>query len=201
MSDPDQIRADIERTRADLGGDVDALAEKVNPSSIAHRQADKVKNRFSSIKESVMGSAHDARDSGSSAVGSAAGSVKDAGHGAVQKAKGNPLAVGLVAFGVGWLVSSLLPTSDAEKGLATTAKEKAQPLVEKVTDAAKESAQNLAEPAKDAANALKDTATQAASNVKDQAQGAAGDVKDSAQESRQNVQGQASQGSSSPQGY
>ena len=35
MSDsPDEIRANIERTRSELGSDVDALADKVNPSKI-----------------------------------------------------------------------------------------------------------------------------------------------------------------------
>ena len=31
-NNPDEIRADIERTRQELGRDVDALAEKVNPT-------------------------------------------------------------------------------------------------------------------------------------------------------------------------
>ncbi len=44
MSDsPDQIRADIERTRGELGSDVDALADKVSPSKIVERQVDKVR--------------------------------------------------------------------------------------------------------------------------------------------------------------
>ncbi|WP_200919300.1 DUF3618 domain-containing protein [Curtobacterium sp. Leaf261] len=46
MSTPDEIRAEIEATRGNLGSDVDALADKVNPSSIAHRQTEKVKGRF-----------------------------------------------------------------------------------------------------------------------------------------------------------
>ncbi|WP_156364145.1 DUF3618 domain-containing protein, partial [Curtobacterium sp. Leaf261] len=56
MSTPDEIRAEIEATRGNLGSDVDALADKVNPSSIAHRQTEKVKGRFESVRESVMNS-------------------------------------------------------------------------------------------------------------------------------------------------
>jgi len=55
---PEEIRAEIERTRAGLSYDVDTLADKVNPSSIAQRQTDKVKGKFSTMKESVMGTAH-----------------------------------------------------------------------------------------------------------------------------------------------
>jgi Protein of unknown function (DUF3618). len=44
MSDsPDEIRADIERTRRELGSDVDALADKVSPSKIVDRQVSKVR--------------------------------------------------------------------------------------------------------------------------------------------------------------
>ena len=40
--DPDVIRADIEATRSQLSGDVDALADKVTPSKIVHRETRKV---------------------------------------------------------------------------------------------------------------------------------------------------------------
>ncbi len=38
-NDPDEIRADIERTRAALSDDVDDLAESVKPKNVAGRQA------------------------------------------------------------------------------------------------------------------------------------------------------------------
>ena len=61
MSDsPDEIRADIERTRHDLGRDVDALADEVSPSKIVDRQVDKVRGAFTSVRERVMGAADDA---------------------------------------------------------------------------------------------------------------------------------------------
>jgi len=68
---PEQIRAEIDATRAGLSYDVDTLADKVNPSSIAHRQTEKVKGRFSSVAESVMGSAHEGAGSVSGAASSA----------------------------------------------------------------------------------------------------------------------------------
>ena len=44
---PDAIRADIEATRERLGTNVDAVADKVTPSNIVHRQTDKVKEAVS----------------------------------------------------------------------------------------------------------------------------------------------------------
>src|SRR6476646_3478416 len=99
MSDsPDQIRADIERTRRELGGDVDALADKVTPSKIVERQTDKIKGAFGSVRDKVMGAADDVGSSVHDAGASAAGAVVDVKDRAVAKAEGNPMAVGLIAF-------------------------------------------------------------------------------------------------------
>jgi len=181
---PEQIRAEIDATRGELGYNVDALADKVNPTQIAHRQADKVKSRFTNAKESVMGSVHDKQDS----AGSGGDSAKEAGHQAAEKVKGNALAVGLVAFGAGWLISSLIPASEKEQELAGQVKDKAAPLVDEAKSAAQDIAQNLKGPAQDAVASVKDTAQDAAGTVKDEAQSAASDVKDSAQESKDTVQ-------------
>ena len=171
MSDsPDAIRADIEQTRRELGSDVDALADKVSPSKIVDRQADKVKHAFGSVRDHVMGVADDAHD----ALGDAGATVTDVKDRVVAKAEGNPLAVGLIAFGAGLLLASLIPASDKEKELAADVKEQAEPLVETVTDAAKEVGAHLKEPAQEAAAAVKDTAADAVESVKADAQYAAG---------------------------
>ncbi|AZZ56734.1 DUF3618 domain-containing protein [Rathayibacter iranicus] len=173
----DEIRADIEHTRLELGGDVDALAEKVSPSAIAQRQTDRVKSAVGSVRDRVMGSAHEASDSLSSGAGSAKA-----------KAEGNPFAVGLIAFGAGLLVASLIPASSQEKEAASRVKEQAQPVVDTVTDAAKEAASELREPAQQAFSAVKETATDAAQNVKEAGGSAADDVSDSAREAKHAVQ-------------
>jgi gas vesicle protein len=188
MSNPDQIRADIESTRNALGQDVDALADKVTPAKIVDRQVDKVKSAFGSVRDSVMGAASDARDSASSAVGG----VGDVPHRAVEKAKGAPVAVGLIAFGVGWLVSSLIPASEKEKELTTSLKESAQPLMAEVTDAAKQVGSNLAQPAKEAAQAVASTATDAVDSVKSEASSAKDDVTSDAREAKHVVDEQRS---------
>ena len=60
MSDnPDAIRSDIEATRARLGTNVDAVADKVTPSNIVQRQTNKVRDAVFGVKEKVMGTAED----------------------------------------------------------------------------------------------------------------------------------------------
>src|SRR5215216_4439656 len=147
-NDPDQIRAEIERTRENLSSNVNALADEVNPKNIAHRQVDKV----SSVGDAASGAPSQVR----------------------AKAQGNPLAAGVIAFGVGWLVSSLLPSSAKEQEAAQQLKEKAQPL-------AQEAAQSVKGAATDAAQTVKEEGTSAAQDVKSDAQGA----KENVQQSRQ----------------
>lgn len=178
-----EIRDELERTRRELGSDVDALADKVTPSKIAHRQTNKMKRAVGSVRERVMGAADDAE----SAVSDVADEAKGMAHQAKKNAEGNPVAVGLIAFGVGMLVSSLIPASEKEKQLSETAKEEAKPLIDEVSGAAKDMASHLQEPAQGAAEAVKDRATEAVDNVKEEATGAAESVKDRTRQAQQNV--------------
>jgi gas vesicle protein len=194
MSTPEQIRAEIDATRAELSSDVDALTDKVTPSKIAHRQTEKVKGKLTSVKESIMGVASDAKDnvssgisSGAGSIGDAASNIADAPHKVAEKARGNALAVGLIAFGVGALVSSLIPASEKEKAAASSIKDAAEPLVEQVTDAAKEVASHLKEPAQDAAAAVKEQAVDSVDTVKSEAGSAGSELKDQAKDAKDTV--------------
>ncbi|WP_445155506.1 DUF3618 domain-containing protein [Arthrobacter sp. Hor0625] len=192
---PDAIRADIEATRARLGTNVDAVADKVTPSNIVHRQTDKVKDAVFGVKEKVMGAAdhtagnvHSAGGSAASHLSDAGSAVADAPHQVKAKAQGNPLAAGLIAFGAGLLVSSLIPASTKEREAADALKSAAEPLTTELTDAAKNVAEGLREPAQEAMENVKATATDAAQNVKGEGQSAVSDVKDRAADAKDNVQ-------------
>lgn len=176
MSDPDLIRDDIERTRRELGQDVDALADKVNPAKAAQRQTDKVRRAFSRLGERIMGSASDMADSTQNAVGHAGEAVADAPRKVARATEGNPVAAGLIAFGVGLLAASLIPASRKEQEAAEKVKEAAAPLVDKAKDVAMESADHLREPAREAVDAVKGRATEAVDTVKAEGADAASTV-------------------------
>lgn len=192
-NDPDQIRSEIEATRSDLSSNVNALTDSVRPGSVAKRQADKVTGAVAGLKDKVMGASDSTSTDGS--VSSSLGDVKDTAASVPSKAaggtRGNPLAAGIIAFGAGWLLGSLLPASSVEQQAATSLKDRAAPLTEQVTQAAKEVAGNLKEPATQAAQQVKDTATDAASSVKDEAQTNASDLKAWSQEAAGQVREQA----------
>ena len=112
---PDAIRAEIERTRIDLSRDVNALGEAVSPGSIAKRQTSKagtkLKGALTQAKERVMGSAQDpqasASNAGSGSTDASPGMwdrTSEVAQAALRRTQGNPLAVGLIALGAGWLL-------------------------------------------------------------------------------------------------
>ena len=186
-NDPDAIRAEIERTRSNLSTDVDTLAAKVDPRIAARKTTDKLKDRANSAKEAVMGSASSTKSSlmGSSSgtsssgggttsavsgklsdatssvqggVSSLQGKASQAPSAAIQRTQGNPLAAGLVAFGLGWLFSSVAPATKVEERAAEQLADQAQQLKEPVTQHAKSLAQEVGDN-------LKGTAQEAAESV------------------------------------
>lgn len=215
-SDAEQLRREIEQTRRELTYDADALTEKVSPGRIVDRRVGRAKNALTNAKEKVMGTASDttysaqsglssAQSSVSSAVSGVAGTTSDLAGTAKQRAQGNPLAAGLIAFGAGWLVSALIPASEREQRAAgqlmDTAKEKSQPLTENLGQIASEIKDNLTEPAQQAVQSVSDTASDAAQTLKYEGQAAAQDVKSDAQQATQNVkQGASSSNDPDPLG-
>jgi uncharacterized protein YjbJ (UPF0337 family) len=213
-SDPEVIRRQIEDTRRELSYDVDALNEKVNPARVVDRRVTAAKGRITSVKEKVMGSAQDTTSSAQGMASNAAGSVQSAASSAadtvqgaassaadavqqapdaiVRQTQGNPLAAGLIAFGVGWLVSSLLPASEKEKQLAQQAesavREHKDALLEPAKQAAQEMGEQLKPAAQEAMESVKSTAQDAASTVAEEGKSAAADVQGQAQQAKETVQ-------------
>lgn len=192
MSNPDEIRAQIEATRAGLSQDVNELGDKVSPAKIADRQKAKLRDSVTSVKEHILGATDDAKSSTGNALSSAGDAVSATPGRVVSQTKGNPMAAGLIAFGAGMLLSALFPASQKESQAAAALKDQAQPLVAKATSAVKEVAGNLQEPAQNALESVKSTATDAVGTVKEEGASAAGDVKGQAQDAKDTVQEHAS---------
>ena len=233
-NDPDEIRADIERTRAALSNDVDDLAESVKPQSVAQRQVDKVKDAVGgavgNVRERVMGSPDDdydtgavgtvsdkasaardtvtdkayaakdavadkayaARDTVSEKASQAGEAVREAPTTVRRKAQGNPIAAGVIAFGLGMLVSSLIPSSEKERRAVSQLQDNLEPVKQKATEVAQDVGENLRPAAQEAAQSVKSTAQEGVENVKQEGQSAAQDVKGQARDSKDTVQQQSS---------
>ncbi len=176
---PEVIRADIEATRARLGTNVDAVADKVTPSQIAQRQTDKVKDAVFGAKEKVRGATDHV-------TGTA---LSEAPHRLASRTEGSPLAAGLIAFGAGLLAASLFPASHKEREAAESLKTAAEPLTAELSEAAGTVAEGLKEPARDAMENVKASAVDATEHAKAEGQQAAAEVKETSTAAAENVRG------------
>jgi hypothetical protein len=156
--------------------------------SAASTATDRVSGTASSAASSVQDAASSAAGTVQDAAASAAGAGQEAPAAIRRQTRGNPLAAGIIAFGAGWLVSSLLPASRREQELADQAKQVAQ---EKVQPAAQQLAaevkENLREPAQQAVESVRSTAQDAKDTVTDEGRSAAQDVQGRAQDAAGNV--------------
>lgn len=209
-SDPDQIRGEIHQTQRELSADVDALTEKVSPPRVLERRVRRTRTTMTNIRKRIMGSttggapsardtiastASDARNMVSSGASSAGETVSSAPEAVRRRTAGNPLAAGVIAFGAGWLLSSLIPPTTPEQKLAGQVKDaaagQARPMAQQLGDVAQETKEQLREPARQAAESVRTSATGAASAGAEEAQSAAGDVAGGAQEGRNSLADQA----------
>lgn len=177
---PEQIKAEIEQTRETLAADVDQLADHTSPRRIAERRIDSMKNRMRQAGERVMGTTQDAGRSVKGTAESAAGRVQETAHDLAgmagqapaavsRKTQGNPIAVGIIAFGAGLLAASLIPRSGPEERLGEQIAEHGEAVIEPLKESGRQMAEQLRGTVQEAASDLKETATQAAVNTKEQA--------------------------------
>ncbi|USX53725.1 DUF3618 domain-containing protein [Lentzea sp. HUAS12] len=188
---PDQIRREIDHTRADLVDDANRLVDRTSPKRIAQRRTQRIRNGLSSLRDNIMGTttnatssvqdgAHHAKETVADNAGRAVEAVQEAPRQAIRQTQGNPIAAGIIAFGGGLLVASLLPRSQAEQQLVTEVGDRASDAIEPVKQALTESAEHLKEDVgsevRDAADEVKQTATDAARTTAGQGKAAAQDV-------------------------
>jgi uncharacterized protein YjbJ (UPF0337 family) len=137
------------------------------------------------------GQAQDLTGRASDAASSAADQLREAPEALRENVQGNPLAAGLIAFGGGLLLGSILPPTAAEKRMASSMAENLEPVVGQAMGAAEELKSGMQETVRDAAEEVKEHAKGAAQEIKEEARGAAQDVKDQAKGSAEDMKDEA----------
>jgi hypothetical protein len=189
----DKIMGSTSDTYQTAGSATSGVGESVSARASSAR--DTAASAASSARDTAASAASSARDTAAGAASSAVDTVRSTPDAIRRRTTGNPLAAGLIAFGAGMLLSSLLPASEPEQQVATQVKdfatEQGRPVAQQLGQAGQEAAQELKESAQQRAESVRQTAADAASTVKGEAQSAAADVKDQAQESTGRVRDQA----------
>ncbi|HEV3362747.1 MAG TPA: hypothetical protein VG795_01180 [Acidimicrobiia bacterium] len=127
------------------------------------------------------------RDRAGDAASSAMDQLRDAPDTVRENVAGNPLAAGIIAFGAGLLIGSIIPPTDTEKRMAPSLADDLQPVVGQAKDAALEAKSELQESAREAAEQVKEQASAAAQDLKEQAKSAASDVKEQTKDSAEEI--------------
>src|SRR3546814_10832799 len=115
-----------------LGRDRVALGGHVSPGRVVERRKRAMSTRMSRMRERVMGAADDTTSALGERMESMADTVTSAPDMARSSTQGNPLAMGLVSFGVGLVAASLLPASRQERHMA----QRGEPMLERAADEA-----------------------------------------------------------------
>jgi aryl-alcohol dehydrogenase-like predicted oxidoreductase len=178
--EPEDIRNEIEETRARMGDTVEALGYKTDVKS---RTKDSISNakenvvgKVSGVRDSIVGSASSARDSVSSSTPDAQ-QLKQNARKAASVAQRNPLGLALGSVALGFLAGLSVPSTQMED-------ERLGPVADQVKDKVKETSQEALDRGKQVAQEVGQTAAQSA---QDAAQRVAETAKQSGQEQGQEL--------------
>jgi len=193
----EELRRDIEQTREDLGGHLDALGDRVSPGRIIERRRNRFRDGLTSARARIFGSEDDEGTGSQSGAGvgdrvsDVGETVKQAPQLARQQAQGNPLLAGLVAFGAGFAAAAAFPGTATESEMADRLKERAQPLKDEATKVGQDVAATMRQTGEQAAEQLKTTATEGVEQVKETAKATAAETKEAGTDAAQQVKDEA----------
>ena len=166
---PDQLKQDVESTRAELSDTLDAIGDRVSPGRMIERRKNRMRQGVDTVRERIMGVTHGTADSTKEKLSSTMDTVRDLPDVGRQQTQGHPLVAGALAFGIGFLIAAVVPRTEAEEQMAPQLADKVEPLKQELAQTGQQVAQQLKEPAQQAATELKDTAKEGAQEVAQQA--------------------------------
>lgn len=176
------------RAKAEMADKVDDVRHRFSPVGAVRRSSSRLRDSLQggsplSNRSASGDAAVDARSSGT-ALADEAGKLADragsASESLTQQAAGNPLAVGLLAFGAGMVAAGFLPSTERERQVAVRVKERVEPLKDHAVEAGRTIMGELKPAAEASIEQVKERSTDALEQVKGQAKGSAKDLKENA---------------------
>jgi hypothetical protein len=182
-----ELRRQAGEQRHEMGDTLEAIGDRLSPERVIERRKAVVGQRFRRVKDTVMGSpeyqepmTQQVRERTGGMMQSATEAVRSAPSTLADQARGNPIAVGVVAFGAGLLLATVMPKSETESRLMEEAQPQVQSAMSELKEAGRDITSDAQEHARAAGEELKGAGSEAASHVKDQAQASADEVKGTA---------------------
>lgn len=153
VDDSSRVRGEIDDTREHLGQTVQAIGDRVMPGRIIERRKERTANSLRGWRDRFMGTAENTRQHLADSAGSTIDDVRSSPDALAHKTEGSPLAVGGVAFALGFLAAAVWKPTETERSV-----------VEKVAEVAPDLGADVGELGRD----LKDTVKEQAAGVTDE---------------------------------
>lgn len=192
----DELRDDIERRRRGISGTVDELQNRVSPRRVMARGRYRARrwvidtrdqimgnddpyypwqeqesqgsgSKEENMKDRVSGFAAEVTDRASHVASEAKDAVAHAPQMVRQQARGNPMAAGLIAFGGGLLLGSVLPETSTEHDMARRMEPGVSGAMSEAREVGREVMEDVKEGAADSMEHVKDKAAEAGQHLKD----------------------------------
>lgn len=184
----DELRREIAARRDDIGRDLEVIGDRVSPGRMADRTKERTRRRVNTLRDRVMGPVDSARTSfgeaGSSVSGAASSAADhDPAAAVTERVEGSPIAMGLVAFGIGFVAGSILPASRTERQAAQQLEPAVTQIAQGAADVARDAGEHLAPAAQEEAMAVKDDAQEALGTVADKGKEEASGLREDARPS------------------
>ena len=215
-----QVRADIARSRNELGETIGALeqrlaqtkddvVDRVSPKRVWHRKTEGLRRRVGAVTGSVTGmtermemqvatgtrkvrgEVQELAGQTSEGMTRATDGVRQSQVGLRQKAEDNPMAAGLVALGAGVLVASLLPPTPAERRAALRLRDELGPLQQQAGEVGRQLADEVGSSAQERLEQVKARAGEAVEQVKEETTASTEEVKKETKAASRRVKGEA----------
>ena len=167
----EELRLEAADKRAELSRDLESIGDRMSPARIAERRKAMMTQRVSQVKERLMGVGETATTGTRHRMHDASESMHEGVHqmGArtQQMAQGSPLAMGLMAFGAGVVVSSLFPATQTERTMMASAEPTLQKVASETASMSRELVEEVKPAVTAATTAVKDRAQEAMATVKE----------------------------------
>lgn len=174
----EQLKREIADRREDIGRDLEVIGDRVSPGRMADRSRERARRRVYSLRDRVMGPVDSARTTfgdspGDRGIGARVGEMAsglsdhDPAGSVSGRVEGSPIAMGLVAFGIGFVAGSVIPPSRSEQAVAQRLEPGVTQLAQGAAETVREAGQHLAPAVQDEAASLKQDAQEAVGHVAD----------------------------------
>jgi len=194
----EELRSEIAQQRVDLTRDFEMIGDRVSPARIVERRTEAAKGRVRRMRDAVMGSADGVTSSTQGSLDSVRGAagdltgrvsdvVHDAPHQIEQGTRGNPLAAGMVAFGLGLLAATVIPSTRRERQMVRQVQPQLEQAAQAAADTGRQVAHELQPAVQEAGDELGKVAREAATEVQQAAQQHAGSAAETARDAAQDV--------------